>query len=157
MVVGAAISPATAGWMGGWADALVTVTKPLDDLEEVLQAFREGGGEGKPILLQAHLSYAPTEEEALDAAHREWRTNIFDSPVLADLRMPDDFAAAAAFVEPDDVAESVIVSADLAEHLDRLQAFVELDVAEVHLHNVHRDQESFIRDFGSHVLPELAR
>jgi coenzyme F420-dependent glucose-6-phosphate dehydrogenase len=157
MVVGAAITPTTAGWAAGWADALITIAQPLEDLEPVVKAWREGGGDRKPMLLQTQLSYAPTDDEALEAAHQQWRTNVFDSPVLADLRMPEDFAAAAQFVEPDDVAESIIVSADTGEHVDRIQALVELGFDEILLHNVHRDQESFIRDFGEHVLPALKR
>jgi coenzyme F420-dependent glucose-6-phosphate dehydrogenase len=157
MIVGAAITPGTAAWAATWADALITIAQPLEKLEPVVTAWREGGGDAKPMLLQTQLSYAPTEDEALAAAHTQWRTNIFDSPVLADLRMPDDLAAAARFVEPDDLAASIIVSADLAEHVDRLQALVELGFDEILLHNVHRDQESFIGDFAERVLPALDR
>lgn len=156
-IVGAAITPETARWVGSWADALITIAHPVDELREVVSAFREGGGEGKPMLLQTQLSYAPTYDEALAKAHEEWRTNILDSPVLTDLRMPDDFTAVAEFVKPDDVAESVIVSADLSEHTDRLQELVELGFDQILLHNVNRDQEGFIDAFGSRVLPELVR
>ncbi len=156
-IVGAAITPDTARWVGSWADALITIAHPVDELREVVSAFREGGGEGKPMLLQTQLSYAPTYDEALVKAHDQWRTNILDSPVLTDLRMPADFTAVAEFVEPDDVAKSVIVSADLSEHVDRLQELIELGFDEVLLHNVNRDQEAFIDAFGSQVLPELVR
>ena len=156
MIAGAALTPGTARWMGGWADALITVAQPVPKLRELVDEFRRGGGAGKPILLQVQLSYAPTREEALRAAHDEWRTNLFDSPVLSELRMPRDFASAAAFVTPEDVAGSVIVSADPGEHLERLREFAELGFDEIHLHSVHRDQETFIRDFGSAVLPGLA-
>lgn len=157
MIVGAAITPTTAGWVAGWADALITIAQPIEELREVVEAFRDGGGRHKPMLLQTQLSYGPTRDEALRAAHQQWRTNIFDSPVLADLRVPGDFSAAAAFGEPEDVTKSVIVSADLAEHVERIQELADLGFDEVLLHNVHRDQESFIRDFASAVLPELAR
>jgi coenzyme F420-dependent glucose-6-phosphate dehydrogenase len=157
MIVGAAITPTTAAWVAGWADAMITIARPIEELAEVVEAFRDGGGRDKPMLLQTQLSYGPTDDEALRAAHEQWRTNIFDSPVLTDLRMPEDFAAAAEFVGPEDVAESIIVSADLAEHLDRIQELVELGFDEILLHNVHRDQETFIRDFASRVLPELDR
>ena len=64
-LVGAAVSPETARWCGGWADGLATINQPRERLERVIAAFREGGGEGKPVHLQVHLSWAPTEEEAL--------------------------------------------------------------------------------------------
>ena len=157
LIVGAAITPETARWVGSWADALITISHPPHVLQKVVDAFRAGGGAGKPVRVQAQLSYAPTYEEALEVAHEQWRTNIFDSAVLANLRMPADFTAAAAFVKPADVAQSVIVSADTAEHVDRIQELMEFDIDEILLHNVHPDQQSFIRDFGAQVLPEVGR
>ena len=58
-------APETAAWVGGWADGLVTVNQPHDRLRAVIDAFREGGGEGKPLYLQVHLSWAADEETAL--------------------------------------------------------------------------------------------
>src|SRR5690606_23094705 len=94
----AALSAGTARWAGGWADGLITVSQPRDKLRELIQAFREGGGEGKPVRLQVKLSWAPDEAAARDGALEQWRTNIFDGSVAADLRTPAQFEAAAKFV-----------------------------------------------------------
>src|SRR5215210_7407012 len=59
-----AVSVETAGWAGEWADGLVTIQQPREHLERMLAAFREGGGERKPVAVQVHLSWAPTDEEA---------------------------------------------------------------------------------------------
>lgn len=155
MLVGAAITPVTAEWVGGWADALITIAQPLPVLRDVVDAFRSGGGEGKPMLLQSQHSYAPSDDEALTAAHEQWGANILGSPVLTELRMPVDFEEAAAFIRPDDVVGPITVSADLGRHLERLQEFASLGFDEILLHNVHRDQATFLRDFGERVLPEL--
>jgi coenzyme F420-dependent glucose-6-phosphate dehydrogenase len=48
-------------------------------------------------------------------------------------------------------------SADVAERVERIQVPVDLGFDEILLHNVHRDQETFIRDFAEHVLPNLDR
>jgi coenzyme F420-dependent glucose-6-phosphate dehydrogenase len=154
-LVGAATTPATASRVARWADALITISKPLEELRPVLDAFREGGGEGKPLLLQVQLSFAPDETAALSAAHEQWRTNIFESAVLTDLRMPADFEAAAEFVAPGDLTDAVNVSADPSRHLDWLAGYIELGIDELYLHNVHRDQERFIDVFGNEVLPAL--
>jgi coenzyme F420-dependent glucose-6-phosphate dehydrogenase len=154
-VVGAAITEQTAGWVGGWADALITIAQPIEELRAVVGAYREGGGEGKPMALQVQLAYAPAEDEALQAAYEQWGTNIFDSPVLASLRMPADFEAAAEFVQPEDLRGPVLVSADLARHTAWLADYRDLGFDEIYLHNVHRDQERFVAAFGEHVLPEL--
>jgi G6PDH family F420-dependent oxidoreductase len=68
-LIAAAVSAETAGWAGEWADGLVTIDQPREALERVLGAFREGGGEGKPVFLQVHLSWAASEQEALDIAY----------------------------------------------------------------------------------------
>jgi coenzyme F420-dependent glucose-6-phosphate dehydrogenase len=154
-LVGAATTPTTAASVASWADALITISKPIDQLRQVVDAFREGGGEGKPLLLQVQLAHAATDDEALAAAHDQWRTNIFDSPVLTDLRMPADFESAAAYVAAGDLTDAVNVSADPARHVEWLASYQQLGFDELYLHNVHRDQQRFIDTFGEHVLPGL--
>src|ERR687894_530176 len=57
-LIGAAVSPETSRWCGEWADGLVTINQPRETLERLIAAFREGGGEGRPVRLQVHLSWA---------------------------------------------------------------------------------------------------
>jgi coenzyme F420-dependent glucose-6-phosphate dehydrogenase len=153
-VVGAAISPETARWVAGWADALITIGKPVDELREVVDAFREAAPD-KPMLLQVQLSFAATMAEARQSAHHEWRTNVFDSPVLADLKMPAQFDAAAQFVSEDDMAEKILISHEPERHAERLRTYLELGFETLYLHNVHRDQRRFIDVFGERVLSHL--
>jgi coenzyme F420-dependent glucose-6-phosphate dehydrogenase len=155
MLVGAAVTAETARWLGGWADAMITIRKPPEELKEVLAAFREGGGEGKPLFLQMQLSYAATDDEAEQAAHHQWRTNVFDSPVLTSLRLPSHFDAAAEHVRPGDMHEGIAISGDLGFHAEAIAEMVELGFDRILLHCVHRDQETFIRDFGEKVLPRF--
>jgi coenzyme F420-dependent glucose-6-phosphate dehydrogenase len=154
-IVGAAVTEETARWVAGWADALITISKPAEELRRVVDAFRDGGGEGKPMYLQVQLAFAETRAAALRAAHEEWRTNVFDSPVLTDLRMPSDFEAAAAFVQPEAVTDAVRVSPDTAEHVEWLGRDAELGFERLYLHDVQRDQHRFIEAFGARVLPQL--
>src|SRR5918992_1542356 len=115
-LIGAAVSPATARWCGEWADGLVTINQPRETLERVVAAFREGGGEGKPVRLQVHLSWAESEEEALGIAHDQWRTNVFPPPVPWDTATVEAFDAIGEKVRPEDLRGPVLVSADLARH-----------------------------------------
>jgi coenzyme F420-dependent glucose-6-phosphate dehydrogenase len=154
-IIGGALTPQTAAWVGGWADGLVTVNLPPDDLRRVVDAFRSGGGAGKPMYLQVKLSYAASESEARRQAHEQWRTNIFASDVLGTLRSVPEFEAAARFVRPEDMDRFVHISADPARHLARLQEYLELGFEQLYLHNVGRDQRSFIEVFGRSVLPAL--
>jgi coenzyme F420-dependent glucose-6-phosphate dehydrogenase len=155
LIVGAAITPETARWVGGWADALITVSKEIGEMEQVVEAFREGGGDGKPMFLQVQLSWAADEDQARDAAFDQWRMNIFDSPVLTTLRTPAAFDAAAAFVHPGDLDGHIRISAETDRHIEWLSQDIELGFERLYLHNVGPNQAAFIRAFGEKVLPAL--
>lgn len=155
MIIGAALTPSTAEWVASWADGFITVNKPREELQQMVEAFHRGGGRGKPMFLQVHLSYAGSEEEARSEAYDQWRTNILDGSVLADLRMPEQFDRAAEFVRPDDLEGHVRISADLGSHAEWLRADMAMGFSEIYLHNVGRDQRRFLEAFGKHVLPAL--
>jgi coenzyme F420-dependent glucose-6-phosphate dehydrogenase len=154
-LVGAAITPETARWMGEWADALITVSQAREKMEAVIGAFRENGGEGKQVLLQTKHSFAPTDDEALDEAWEQWRTNVFPSSIAADLVLPAHFEAAAEFVTRETVRDAVRVSSRIEEHVEWLRSDIELGVDEIYVHNVNRRQREFIEAFGNDVLPAL--
>jgi probable non-F420 flavinoid oxidoreductase len=152
---GAALSEATAAWCGSWADGLLTLHQPLDRLSRVIDAFRANGGEGKPVAVQVKLAWHEDEATALDAAYEQWRTNVFDSALMADLERIEQFEVAAARVRPEDVRDSVLVSADLDQHVTWLQETLALGVDHLFLHHVPRPQHAFIEVFGAKVLPAL--
>jgi probable non-F420 flavinoid oxidoreductase len=151
----AAVSEETARTAGGWADGLITVNQPPDVLRGVIDAFREAGGDGKPVAVQVHLSWAEDDDTALEIAHDQWRTNVFGSEVAWNLETPQQFDAAAQHVRPDDVAGAVLVSADPTQHVKWLRELADLDVDALYLHHVGKEQRRFIEVFGEQVLPEV--
>jgi coenzyme F420-dependent glucose-6-phosphate dehydrogenase len=155
LLLGAALTPETARFVGGWADGLVTLGAARDQLEKLVDAFQRGGGEGKPVCVQHGLSWARSESEAKRAAHDQWRFSALGPDVLADLRTPKQFEAATRFVTPDDVAKGVRVSADLGQHVTWLEDYVDLGIDTVYLFNVNRNQREFIEAFAESVLPML--
>lgn len=156
MLVGAAVSAATAGTVGSWADGLITVNQPIEKLRTVLGAFRQGGGEGKPAYLQLHLSWAADEGRARDIAFDQWRTNVFGSDLAWNLATPAQFDSAAKFVRPEDLDDTVLISSDFSWHIDRLTEVAELGFDRIYLHHVGQEQNDFIRAFGENVLPKLS-
>lgn len=155
LIVGAAVTAKTAEWVGSWADALITTSRPHDELKQVVDAFRQGGGAGKPMFLKVQLSYHPELEKARQGAFHQWAGNVFPNSVMTELRMPGHFDDAGSMVEPAAVEKLVRISSDLNQHTDWLLADLELGFEQVSLHNVNRDQQPFIHDFGTHVLPKL--
>jgi alkanesulfonate monooxygenase SsuD/methylene tetrahydromethanopterin reductase-like flavin-dependent oxidoreductase (luciferase family) len=128
-VFAAVCDPDAARWSARWAEGLVT-TASGDLLQDVIRAFRDGGGEGKPVCVHARLSYTRPDD---------------DTPQSQDAirRAVDDLRA------------QLRVSSDLQRHRAWLEADLAHGVDQLYLHNVDRDEERFIDDFGTHVLPEL--
>ncbi len=155
LIVGAALSPETARWMGEWADGLITVAADRETMTGVVDAFREGGGDGKPIFLQAQHAWAPDDETAAREAWEQWRTVSFPSTVLGELRTPQQFDAMARYVRPDDLHTKIRISSDPARHAAWIREYLDLGFQEINVHNVTTHQEGFIDAFGERVLPEL--
>ncbi|MBD1914151.1 MULTISPECIES: TIGR03885 family FMN-dependent LLM class oxidoreductase [unclassified Leptolyngbya] len=155
LLIGAAVTAKTAEWLGSWADGLITISQPPEKLQQVVDAFRRGGGEGKPMILKVQLSYDRDEATAREGAYDQWRNNIFDSHLLTELQTPAMFDAAGKFVQPDELDESVRISAEPQQHVEWLQRDLEMGFDELILHNVNRNQSLFIDVFGEQVVPFL--
>jgi probable non-F420 flavinoid oxidoreductase len=155
LLLGAAVSEATAATVGGWADGLITVNQPLEVLERVIGAFRDHGGADKPAYVQVHLSWAEDEDTALELAFDQWRSNVFSSELNWNLELVSQFDAAAEKVRPDDVRGPVLVSAALDWHVERLGELLDLGVDGLYLHHVGKEQTAFIDAFAAEVLPQL--
>lgn len=151
-IIGAAITPETAEWIGSWADGLITVTGEREATKKIIDAFRRGGGEGKPVIAQAKLSWDVREAAALEGAMDQWSTNVFESPVASDLRLPSHFESVAKLVDEDAMRRNVRISSDLSKHVDWIRQDLEVGIDELYLHNVNRKQKEFIEVFGKEVL-----
>lgn len=156
-LIAAAVSEKTARWAGDWADGLITVNQTRPQLERVIAAFREFGGEGKPIYLQVHVAYAPEDASALEIAYDQWRSNVFAPPVCWDLDTVAHFDEAARFVRREDMHDSVLISSDPMRFVDWLVDYDALGLEGIYLHHVGVEQLAFIETFGAHVLPALRK
>jgi probable non-F420 flavinoid oxidoreductase len=157
LMIGAALSPETAEWMGSRVDGLVTVNADKEHLQKMASAFRKGGGEGKPLYLKIQLSYALSEDEAILGAYDQWRNNIFPASTINDLRTVAEFDKLGEQVISDDLHRSVHISSDLNKHVVWLNEYIDMGFEHLILHNVNRQQEKFITDFGRHVIPEISK
>lgn len=149
-----ALSAATAGRAAEWADGLITINQPHEALRGILDAYRSRGGAG-PAVLQVHLSWAPTEEEALAIAREQWADNVFAPPVTSDLPTVEHFEVLGQHTTADALRRSVLVSADPDQHARWLREFAELGFDELYLHHVGTEQGPFLDTFAERVLPQL--
>lgn len=153
LLVAAAVSPETARWAAGWADALITVGGERAGLAEVLDAWRAGGGARKPAFLQAKVAYAPDEDEALVGAMDQWRVMCLPGRAFEELATPEEFEAREHLVTEADVRREVRVSADLAWHARELAKDARLGFDRVYVHEVGPAQERTLDAFARDVLP----
>lgn len=154
-IIAAAVTDQTAEWLGSWADGLITVHKPIDKMQATIAAFKKRGGNGKPLYLKMQLSYARDYNEALSGAYDQWRTNVLPPEKLQDLYLPQHFDEAAKAVTTKDIEKMVFVSDDAAQFVPWIKQYIDLGFEHIILHNVNRQQELFIKDFGEKVLPSL--
>jgi coenzyme F420-dependent glucose-6-phosphate dehydrogenase len=156
----ATAGPLNAKRTGKFADGMITVGAADAKLKELWEnnnaGAREAGKDptGMPKILQLHLSWAKTDEEATELAMVEWPNGGMAFP-KQDIRNPEDFAAMAKLVRPEHFANRMLISSDLGKHIDNIQRYVDMGFDEIHLHHVGRNQAEFIDVFGREVLPEL--
>jgi coenzyme F420-dependent glucose-6-phosphate dehydrogenase len=156
----ATAGPVTARRTGATVDGIITVGAPLEKIGGLFAKFDEGArSAGKdpstmPKILQLHLSWAPTYEEALANAMTEWPNGGMKFP-KGDIRSPQDFAEMAKLVRPEDFAGRMLISEDPDAHRAEIQRYLDVGLDRLYLHNVGRNQEEWIKTFGAAVLPAL--
>ncbi|MFC7487115.1 TIGR03885 family FMN-dependent LLM class oxidoreductase [Knoellia sp. CPCC 206453] len=149
------VSVESAARVAAWADGLITIVQPEDQLRRIIETYREAGGRGS-LSLQVHLSWAQSEQAAEDIAWDQWRSNVIGAPVAWDAETAEAFDAIGEQVTLDAVRAAVQVSSDLGEHRERLDRLAAVGFDDIYLHHVGQEQRAFIDAFGSEVLPGLA-
>ncbi|HLZ09301.1 MAG TPA: LLM class flavin-dependent oxidoreductase, partial [Chloroflexota bacterium] len=146
---------------GRLCDGIITVGAADEKVKGLMARFEKGAREaGKdpatmPRIIQLHVSYATTQEAAVEQAVREWPTGGMNFP-KQDIRNPEDFEAMAKLVRPENFVGRVFMSPDLDAHRDHLAHAISLGFTEIYVHNVGRNQEEFIKAYGEKVIPALS-
>ena len=154
-LVAAAVTTETAARAASWADGLITVNQQGGGDRRALEAYRQHGGQGQ-ARLQLHVSWAPTEDEAVEIAMKQWRSNVFGAPVAWDTNSVAAFDELGRHVTKEDVKRAVHVSSDLESHGARIRQAFDDGFDAVMVHFVGTDQSRFIDAFGAQVLPQFA-
>lgn len=158
----AAAGPVTAKRAGRTVDGLITQAGAIEQVAAVLARFAEGAREAgrdarrMPKVLQLHLSWAPTDEQAMANALAEWPHGGMRFS-KTDIRSPYEFEQLSRLVRPEDFAGRMPVSADPDVHRAVIQRYADLGFDRIYLHNVGRNQAEWIDVFGREVLPALTR
>lgn len=154
-VYGAAITEETAAWLSSWADGMITISKPVEELKKMTNAFRNAEGGNKPMALKVQISYANDLEKAREGAWEQWKNNIYPSKLIADIDSPEKFDAMGQNTRKEDLEEHVIIGNKAETFLEKFREYEELGFEKLIIHNVNRQQEDYIEFFKKEVLPNF--
>lgn len=146
---------------GRYCDGLITVGAADEKLAMLQGKFETGAREqGKdpskmPRLIQIHVSWAPSLEEATENAIREWPNGGMNFP-KGDVRSPEMFEAMARMVRPEHYKGRVLISEKPEDHIQAINALYSKGFDGVYIHNCGRNQSDFLKFYHAEVMPHLA-
>ena len=113
-------------------------------------------GEQARAVGQIPVCWAPSEDEATELAHEQFRWFGGGWSVNADLPTPAGFAAASQFVRPDDVAGSIPCGPDLDAIVEAVSAYWKAGFTDIALVQVgDRLQQRFLDEAAEPLLEKL--
>lgn len=133
-----AFGPLAADVAARAGDGLI-VTGPS---KEIIDRWRQAGGSG-PVYGQVTLGWAESRDDAVETAHRIWRTSGVPGQLSQDLPTPTHFDQAASIVTPAMIAESELVGPDPEPVAERVGEMVAAGVDHIYFHQIGPDQEGF--------------
>src|SRR3954453_19312985 len=137
-----------------YGDGLWTLGDP-EQAPKLIDTFKSAGGKGE-IVLQALVSWAETDDAALEGA-RVWKGAQPPEYYVDDWHDPKQmYEHAEETISDDEYKEKAIISADPAQHLEKLSQLKEMGATTIAVMNCSgADPEGAIRVYGEHVLPTL--
>lgn len=123
---------------------------------EVVQAFEEAGGMGKPTYGQLSVCIGKTEEEGITTAHTWWPNTALPGQLSQEMRLPSYFEQASTLVTKEQIAQQVICSLDPKAHLAKIQAYADAGFDHIYIHQIGPDQEAFFTFYEKEILPRLS-
>jgi G6PDH family F420-dependent oxidoreductase len=124
---------------------------------EMVQRFDAAGGAGKPKQGGLKVSFAATEDEGADIAHRRWPNHALPGELAQVLRTPEHFMQASSMVSWETIAASLTCGRDPAAHVEAIQAYIDAGYDEVYVNQIGEDQDGFFRFYRDEILPQLRR
>jgi G6PDH family F420-dependent oxidoreductase len=149
-IVVAAGQPNAAELAGSRGDGLITTSPD----EEIVSAYREGGGDG-PRYGQVRLCWAEDAGEAKETAFRLWRHSGLGGTLSQELPRPSDFDAVAESVTEEMATEGVPCGPDPEPVVELVREWEQAGFDHVALHQIGPDQEGFVRFWERELRPRL--
>lgn len=120
-----------------------------------VRSFRENGKREGPCYAEVALAYSPSEEEGLAMAYERFSFSAFGWAVNSELPTTKGFEAAARYMRPGDLAETIAAGPDAERHLAAIRKYVDAGYDHVVLTGIGPDQQGFLDFFRRELRPRL--
>ncbi|MCR2815412.1 glucose-6-phosphate dehydrogenase (coenzyme-F420) [Microbacterium jiangjiandongii] len=157
-----ASGPAATRLAGRIADGWITTSgkDPALYTDKLLPALEEGlekGGRSADdvdTLIEVKVSFAETRQEALEKT-RFWAPLALSPEEKTGIHDPIEMQRRADELPIERAASRFIVSTDPDEHVEQIARYVDLGFRHLVFHDPGHDQETFLRTYGTEILPRL--
>jgi G6PDH family F420-dependent oxidoreductase len=109
----------------------------------LVEEYAKAGGSG-PKYAEVPMSWAPSEDAAVQAALETSRWALTGWPVMSELPNPVNFDAASGTVDEDDIKGQFSVGPDLDAHVQQAQPYVDAGFDHLVLQNTGPDPDGFL-------------
>ncbi|MBO9524215.1 MAG: TIGR03557 family F420-dependent LLM class oxidoreductase [Nocardioidaceae bacterium] len=121
---------------------------------ELLGLFRERAP-GRPASIGTKVSFARTEDEGVQHAHRLWANAGLPGELAQVLPAPEHFEQASKLVTKESTRSSVVCGSDLDRHVAQLRECIDAGFDQVYVANMGPYYADMIEFYGERVLPAV--
>jgi G6PDH family F420-dependent oxidoreductase len=148
--------PRAAKLAGRIGDGFVTTEADAD----LIAAFREGGGEGKPMQAGYKVCWGRDDATCIETAHRLWGNEGLPGELAQVLPSPKHFEQATTLVTKEMIAGSIAYGTDVQRHVDSFKPYADAGVDEVYISQMGgaedaTNAEGFFDFYSNDLLPRL--
>ena len=148
--------PKAAALAGRIGDGYVTTTPD----RELIAAFRDAGGAGKPVHAGYKVCWGPDDDQCIDTAHRLWSNSGVPGELSQVLPSPRHFEQASTLVTREATRDSMAYGNDIDRHIEAFRPFAEAGVDVVHISQMGGREaatsaDGFFEFYRDKVLPRL--
>jgi G6PDH family F420-dependent oxidoreductase len=121
---------------------------------EILKAFDDAGGKGKPRYGQLHVCWAPDPDGARKTVAKIWPNTAIAGELGQELPLPRHFEQAAKMLDAGQIDE-LPIGPDPEPYVKAIREYADAGYTHVYLHQIGPDQERFFRFWQEELAPRV--
>lgn len=147
----AADGPIAATTAGNCGDGLIVGGGKKD----LLDIFKETGGEGKPAYSEVSLSFAKTDEKAVDLVYEYWPLMAIKGKLSWEIATQTHFEGLVENVKKGDIPKRILCSSDPQAHINKIKKTIDAGFDRIIIQQIGNNQHECIEFYKENVLPEF--